>query len=171
MNFVVAANLLAFVVDHKADCPYPIWLLDMRSIIRYLRLDLSSIFGKGFSFNTMKARFNIKNGDAHTTGLNIEGASAKMLLTGRIGVDKQDFDMVVGVNPSLTDTVALTVGGLVAPTVGIAMLLIKNLFNTELVPSPSINYSIQGAWANPRVERIAGDNYDSQEQFDDDSTS
>ncbi|MFV1992383.1 MAG: YhdP family protein [Acidiferrobacterales bacterium] len=146
-------------------------LLDMSSIIRYLRLDLSSIFGKGFSFNTVKAKFSIKDGDAYTTGLKIEGPSAKMLLTGRIGIDMQDFDMVVGVNPSLTDTVALTVGGLVAPTVGIAMLIIKNIFNTELVPSPSLNYSIKGAWANPEVKRITGDKSDTQEQFDDDSTS
>ncbi len=144
-------------------------IVDMSSMIRYLRLDLSSIFGKGFSFNTVKAKFSINNGDAQTTGLKIEGPSAKMLLTGRIGIEKEDFDMVVGVNPSLTDTVALTVGGLVAPAAGIAMLVIKNLFNTELVPSPSINYSIRGAWDNPKVERLTGDT--PQEQFDDDSTS
>ena len=144
-------------------------LLDMSSIVRYLRLDLSSVFGKGLSFNSMKAKFKIENGNASTNDLDIKGPSANMLITGRIGIDKQDFDMVVGVNPSLTDTIALTVGGLIAPQVGAAILILKNVFNTDVVPSPSFNYSIKGPWDKPKVKKLSGDESDSIELFDDDS--
>lgn len=146
-------------------------LLDMSSIMRYLRLDLSSIFSTGFLFDSMKAKFNIENGNAHTNKLSIKGPSADMFITGNIGLDKQDFDMVVGVNPSLTDTLALAVGGLLAPQVGAAILILKNVFNTDVVPSPSINYSIKGTWDKPVVGKLTGDEGTSApELLDDDST-
>jgi len=147
-------------------------LLDMSSILRYLRLDLSSIFSKGYLFNSMKGKFKIENGSAHTNDLSINGASADMLITGDIGIDKQDFDMVVSVNPSLTDTLALTVGGLLAPQVGAAILILKNVFNTDVVPSPSIHYSIKGTWDKPVVDNLTGEKSGGvPEKFDDDSTS
>lgn len=156
-------------------------LLDMSSIMRYLRLDLSSIFGKGFLFDSMKAKFTIKDGSAHTSNMNIKGPSADMLITGNIGIEKQDFDMVVGVNPSLTDTLALTVVGPLAPQVGAAILILKNVFNTDLVPSPSINYSVKGTWDKPVVDKLTGDEgadksnkpkkSEQTRDFDDDSTS
>jgi len=147
-------------------------VLDMSSILRYLRLDLSTIFSKGFLFNSMKAKFNIKKGIAHTNNLSIKGPSADMLVTGKIGISKQNFNLVVGVNPSLTDTLALTVGGLLAPQVGAAILILKNVFNTDVVPSPSINYSIKGTWDKPVVRKLTGEESGNKpDSFDDDSTS
>jgi len=129
-------------------------IFNLSALGKLLRLDFASVFGKGFVYDSVKSSFKIEQGVAQTHDMKIKGASADLHVSGRIGIADEDYDLVVGVNPSLTDTLALTIGGMGAPQVGAAILLLKNLFNTKLVDGPRINYSIKGSWDAPRVERL-----------------
>lgn len=129
-------------------------LFDVSAIGRYMTLDFSPLFGKGFVFDRLKSQVTIETGNAHIHEMVIKGPSADVHISGKIGLISQDYDLVVGVNPSMADTLAIATWGLGAPQLGALILLIKNAFKKPIAKGTRITYTVKGAWDNPVVNRM-----------------
>lgn len=130
-------------------------ILDLSAIVRYLTLDFSPIFGKGFVFDKLNARLEIENGNAYTRNFIIKGPSATIGAVGRVGFVTEDFDLVMEVRPHLSDSLTIATWGLFGPQVAAAVFALQKLFKKQIGDSTRIVYTVKGSWDNPRIERIA----------------
>ena len=127
-------------------------LLNITALQRRLMLDFSDLYGKGFSFDRIEGTFDLEKGDAYTNNLQIDGPAANILITGRTGLVKEDFDQQIIVSPQLTDSVIL--GTAIAnPAVGAALFLFKNITGKNLDKITSYQYQVTGPWDNPVMSR------------------
>lgn len=129
-------------------------VLDLRSLTRYLTLDLSSIFGKGMTFDNIRGNFDFSQGNAFTRDLEIRAPGADMDVNGRIGLIARDLDLDMRVTPRLGEELAIggaIVGG---PAVGAAVAVIHKLVQKPFEKNTRIRYTVRGSWDDPAVERV-----------------
>ena len=129
-------------------------IFDFDAFSRYARLDFSTVFGKGYAFDQVKGSFELERGHIYTRDLKVKGPSADMVVSGRVGVVDEDYDFVVGINPSVSDTLAFASWGLGVPQVGAAILLFNRLFKKDIEASGRLTYLVQGSWDKPEVRRV-----------------
>lgn len=129
--------------------------LDLRSITRYLSLDFSNVFSKGLTFDRMKAKVAVEQGNAYTRDLHIRTPGADLEISGRIGLAARDLDLDIGVTPQLMEGLALTGGLIGGPVVGAAVVVLHNLIKKPFEESTRIKYMVKGGWNNPAVTRLA----------------
>lgn len=149
--------------------------LNVGTIGRILTLDFGSIFGSGFVFDDIKADGKIDKGNLVTRKTVITGPSAEIILSGRIGLVKEDYDLLMGVNPNLADPLAMTTLGLGIPQLTAAILFFKKFLpkKDKQVKTSAMTYRVTGSWEKPSVDRIelgdgnketSGDNVDKDEE-------
>jgi uncharacterized protein (TIGR02099 family) len=129
-------------------------VIDARALSRYLTLDFSSLFGKGFVFDSIRGQFTVEQGNAYTRTFSIKGTSADIGLTGRIGLAARDLDLDIRVMPRFKGELAVTGALLATPVVGVAMLAAQELFKKPLAEGTHLSYTVKGAWADPQVVRV-----------------
>lgn len=132
-------------------------LLDIGSLVRYLSLDLSTFFGKGYTFNRIEGELLLKQGSATTPGLAIRGPSADMDVIGRAGLVTEDFDLEVRVVPQLRDGLAVAGGIFGGPVVGAAILLLERIFKKQIREGTRVTYIVKGPWREPQVKRLVAE--------------
>ncbi|ABA59109.1 Conserved hypothetical protein 2099 [Nitrosococcus oceani ATCC 19707] len=135
-------------------------LLSITTLPRRLALDFSDIFGKGFAFDRVKGAFSIREGNAYSKDLVIEGPTARVQASGRIGLATQDYDQIIAVTPQVSSSLPLAgamAGGPVGLGVGTAIMLADELagkiFNTGMEQLLTYYYAISGPWKKPVVTR------------------
>jgi uncharacterized protein (TIGR02099 family) len=127
-------------------------LLSVSALPRRLKLDFSDFFGKGYAFDYMRGHFDIRDGNAFTKKFNMDGPSASIELTGRVGLAKEDYDQRVKVVPHVTSglpTLAGILTGSFAPAVIVA--LIEKLAKPEVDKATGIYYQVTGSWDDPKI--------------------
>ena len=74
---------------------------------------------------------------------------------GRIGLAQKDYDQLVTIYPDVG--AGLPVAGAVVSGVGVgaAILIIKELFKSDIEKASQIRYSVKGPWANPEIRQLA----------------
>jgi uncharacterized protein YhdP len=125
-------------------------MLDLSAIASVLTFDFNRVFGKGFAFNQINGRLRIDNGDLLTDDLIIKGPSAILAFNGRVGLVKEDYDLLMEVDPKLGAKLllpSLTILG--GPAAGL-IYGIQALFKKKL----AMIYIIKGAWSDPQVEKL-----------------
>ena len=125
-------------------------LLSVHALQRRLRLDFSDIFGKGFAFDRIGGAFSITGGDAYTNDLVMEGPSARIGISGRVGLVRRDYDQWVIVTPSIAGTLPL----------GAAVLLAQQVFSglpERINKMLERRYRVTGGWDQPVVTRSDGE--------------
>jgi uncharacterized protein (TIGR02099 family) len=128
-------------------------ILDFSAIGRYLALDFTPIFGKGFAFDHLGGRVVLERGNAFTDGFSIRGPSARMRFNGRVGLVNEDFNLTLDVYPSLSDSLtlgALAVGG---PTAALWTFIAQKLLRKQIEEGTRVTYFIKGPWGKPEVTR------------------
>src|SRR5438046_2327694 len=70
-------------------------VFSLQSIPRRLSLDFSDVVESGYSFDSMKGTFALKNGNAFTRDARFDGPVARVELNGRLGLGVKDYDMVL----------------------------------------------------------------------------
>lgn len=128
-------------------------LLDLGSIGRYLMLDFSAAFGKGFVFNKITGGIDVDRGNANTRDLSIRGPSAQIGVVGRVGLVAEDFDLVIEVQPRLTSSLTLTTWGLWGPQVAAWVLAMQQIFKKQISAGTRVTYVVKGPWADPTVTK------------------
>ena len=129
-------------------------IFNVDSITRYLTLDFSNIFGRGFSFNRIDGKVLAEQGAAIITDpIRIQGASANIVVLGRAGLVKKTFDLTLKVNPHLQNNVTLASGLLGGPIAGAAVLVMQKIFAHEINQGTRLTYFIKGPWSKPIIRK------------------
>jgi uncharacterized protein (TIGR02099 family) len=129
-------------------------ILDLSSIGRYLLLDFSPIFGKGFAYEKISGDFILDRGDATTRDLTVKGTNARIGLNGRVGLAAEDFDLVLVVDPQLSDTLTFGSWYFLGPQVAATVLAVQKLFSKQLAEGSRISYLVRGSWKDPKVIKL-----------------
>jgi len=126
-------------------------LIDTRALTRYLTLDFSNVFGKGFTFDSIGAKVTVQNGNAYTKSLTVKGPSATIDVSGRLGLAARDMDLNITVVPRLGDQLTVTGMLLGGPVVGAAVAVFRNMLKGPLEQTTETQYAVTGSWDNPKV--------------------
>jgi uncharacterized protein YhdP len=128
-------------------------ILDLSAILRYLILDFSPVFGKGFAFENISGRFKIERGHAFTDNFQMKGPNARIHANGRIGLAVEDFNLTMDVYPNLSNSLAL--GSLLAggPQVALWTLLVNKLLKRQIDEGTRVTYFVRGSWKDPVIKR------------------
>lgn len=129
-------------------------LLSVQALPRRLLLDFSDIFGKGYGFDRMRGRFDIKAGQANTKDFMLEGPIARINISGRVGLATHDFDQRVIVVPEVTSSLPLAGAVTAGVGVGAVIWLAEKMLKPTIVGATQIEYSVKGSWEKPLVERV-----------------
>ncbi|MDR0250382.1 MAG: TIGR02099 family protein [Burkholderiales bacterium] len=139
-------------------------VLSLQALPRRLTLDFRDVFSEGFAFDSVTGTTEINDGVLHTSDLLMNGASAKVKLTGTVDLGKETQDLNVHVQPSLTDSLSVGAAGasvlLMANPVGAAAVGIGALVGQMILGNPfekifSYEYTVKGSWDDPTVEKKA----------------
>lgn len=129
-------------------------LLSLQALPRRLSLDFSDLFRRGFGFDQIQGTFAISDGDAYTNDLFMEGPSARVEISGRIGLDTRDYDQVAVVTPRVSSSIPV-VGGLAGgPAVGLGLWVAERMFGKRIDELSQVQYVITGTWDDPTVQRV-----------------
>lgn len=139
----------------KMDFGRMINIFSLQNIPRRLSLDFSDVFEKGYSFDYMRADFNFNNGNASTNNMVFDGTLAKVEIRGRIGLGKQDFDLILSVTPYVTSSIPVAATLLTGqPVIGIAAWAVNKMIGGELSKAVTYYYSVTGTWNKPEWNMI-----------------
>ncbi len=139
----------------KMDFGRMINIFSLQNIPRRLSLDFSDVFEKGYSFDYMRADFNFDNGNASTHNMVFDGTLAKVEIRGRIGLGKQDFDLILSVTPYVTSSIPVAATLLTGqPVIGIAAWAVNKMIGGELSKAVTYYYSVNGTWSKPEWSMI-----------------
>ncbi len=125
--------------------------LNLSSFGKYLTLDFDPAVGKGFVFGDISGRIAIKNGDAYTDAFSVRGSAADIIVRGRIGLVKEDFDLVADIYPDLRGGVTVAAGWLWGPVTAAWILAVQELLKKEIAEGTRITYRITGKWQSPKI--------------------
>ena len=134
-------------------------LLSIQALPRRLSLDFADFFDKGFAFDSIKGNFSIEKGQAYTNDLQMLGPAGDITISGRTGLETEDYDQIATVVPKVSDSlpVASALFGPVGVGVGAVIYFAGELFDS--IPSNidkilTQQYSIKGSWEDPEIEKI-----------------
>ena len=129
-------------------------MLSLQTLPRRLFLDFSDVFDKGFGFSRIKGEFRIEGGDAYTTNLYLDGPAARVDISGRAGLEEQDYDQQVIVTPKVAESLPV-LGALTAtPQIGAVILFVKKLFQADIDEATKTQYTITGTWSSPIITKL-----------------
>jgi len=129
-------------------------LLDLSAIGRYLRLDFSPVFGKGFIYDQIHGNVNIEQGNAYTRNFSLQGPAMQIDLSGRIGLAAEDYDMSIELQPKISDAVTIATWGVWGPQVAAAVLAVQKIFKKQIAEGTRITYMVKGSWENPVITKL-----------------
>lgn len=124
-------------------------LLSVTSLPRRLALDFSDITDNTLEFDKISGQLRMDFGDAWTCNLALEGEVADLVVIGRTGIAAQDYDQIAAVRPHVSNLMPATAAFLGGPTVGVAALLVTQLFRKPLSNIGESYYRIGGSWTAP----------------------
>ncbi|MDR2174013.1 MAG: TIGR02099 family protein [Burkholderiales bacterium] len=137
-------------------------VLSLQALPRRITLDFRDVFSEGFAFDSIIGTTEINDGILHTSDLLMNGASAKVKLTGTVDLGKETQNLNVYVQPSLTDSLSVGAAGasvlLMANPVGAAAVGVGALVGQIILGNPfeklfSYEYTVKGSWDDPTVEK------------------
>ncbi|MGH8610759.1 MAG: YhdP family protein [Gammaproteobacteria bacterium] len=134
-------------------------LLSFQSLQRRLSLDFDDLFKKGFAFDRITGSFQLYSGNAYTNDLTLVGPSARVEISGRIGLARRDYEQLATVTPALASSlpVASALFGPVGAGVGAALLLAEQVFDSLSERIDGLvrrHYTITGPWERPMVKAL-----------------
>ncbi|MBK9623072.1 MAG: TIGR02099 family protein [Rhodocyclaceae bacterium] len=131
-------------------------ILSLQSLPRRITLDFRDIFSQGFAFDSIEGDVVVSRGVMDTSNLEINGPSARVLLSGSINLANETQNLKVKVQPAVGDSLA--VGAmLVNPIAGAALWLSQKLLKDPVGQVLSFEYSVSGSWTDPKVVKFDKD--------------
>lgn len=130
-------------------------VLSLETLQRRLQLDFSDLVQKGLSFDSIKGRFNILNGDAQTDGFYLKSPSARLDIVGRVGLANEDYDQLITVTPQTSES--LPVAGALAggPLLGAAVFVVQKIAGSTFNKVGAYQYHVTGGWDDPQIKQLS----------------
>jgi uncharacterized protein YhdP len=130
-------------------------VLSLQSLPRRLTLDFRDVFGDGFAFDEVLGVVKVERGTASTENFRINGPSARVAMSGTVDINKETQNLLVKVNPHVSDGVSI-VGALAGgPIAGLAAFIAQKILKDPLDDMMAFNYNVTGNWADPVVTKVA----------------
>lgn len=129
--------------------------LSIQSLTKRLQLDFSDLKTKGFDFTNLQGNFTLRNGNAITRDVTIEGPVASISITGRIGILNKDYDLVIKVVPHFTSSLPVIVGLAGGPVAGVVAWLANAVLGSTVQKIAETSYHITGSWSKPDVVKTS----------------
>ncbi len=129
--------------------------LSLQSLGRRLQLDFSDLKGKGFDFTSLQGHFNLRGGNAYTQDVAIEGPVAAITITGRVGLQAKDYDLIVKVVPHFTSSLPVIVGLAGGPIAGAITWVANTVLGSTVQKIAETSYRINGSWGKPEVVKTS----------------
>lgn len=124
-------------------------LLSLDSISRALTFNFSDLTEKGYSFDSMKGRFTLKDGNAFTDNVRMDGSIARIEMSGRLGLAAKDYDIKLSVTPFVTGSIPVVAALAVNPIVGIAVWAVEKVAGKAVSSATTHDYEVTGTWDKP----------------------
>ncbi|MGH8738056.1 MAG: YhdP family protein [Burkholderiales bacterium] len=128
-------------------------LMSLQMLPRRITLDFRDVFSKGFQFDSIASKLQVRQGVMTTSDFKMHGAAADVSMSGQTDLARETQDLTVRVVPGLGDS-ASTVIGLLNPLAGIASAIAQRLLKNPLGQIFSYDYKITGTWSDPDVEKL-----------------
>ena len=135
-------------------------VLSLARLPRHLALDFREVTEEGLPFDRLTGDFSLREGQAYTCNMSLQGAVAGLALFGRTGLKDRSYDQVAVVSPNLPDLLSL--GGVIVGGTGLGatMLLLSQAFREPLQAISANYYRVGGSWDEPLVERVLREEID-----------
>jgi len=125
-------------------------LLSIQNLPRRLSLDFSDLFKKGLGFDNIEGQFRISDGNAYTNNLFLDAPSAKIEVSGRIGLATEDYDEVVVVTPKISSSIPV-LGLAAGPQVALGLYLTEKVLRRKINELSRTKYTVTGPWSDPVI--------------------
>lgn len=129
-------------------------VLSLQSLPRRISLDFRDIFSEGFAFESIDGKVAVSGGVMDTGEFIINGPAAKVLMNGKVNLVNETQDLKVRVQPAIGETIATGVL-LVNPVIGASAWLMNRIFGNPLDKVFAFDYTVTGAWSDPKVDKVA----------------
>ncbi len=128
-------------------------VLSLQSLPKRISLDFTDVLSPGFEFDSITGEANIEHGLLRTSDFMMNGAAAKIALSGQVDLERETQNLKVRVFPAIGDNVSL-LSFAAGPAVGVSVLLANKLLRDPLDKLVAFDYNVSGSWADPKVERV-----------------
>lgn len=129
-------------------------LLSLQALPRRFFLDFSDLAGKGLQFSVIEGDIRFENGDVFTQNLHLESSPANVLITGRTGLVKKDFEQLIAVVPNVSGTVSVAGALAWGPQVAAVLLVLQKIFKSNIDAATMIRYELTGSWDKPKLTKL-----------------
>jgi uncharacterized protein YhdP len=133
-------------------------LLNFTTIAKRMSFDFSDVFGKGLSFDRLKATLGFDRGIlSFLRPLDVEGTGLKFRMTGSVRLEERalDHEMIVTLPVSRGLPWYAAYVGLANPIAGLGVLVGERVLRKPLEQFSSAKYRITGTVENPQVELVS----------------
>ncbi len=136
-------------------------LLNIKSIVKRLELNITDLISKGFAYDTIDAQIYINNSMATIVHFELNSSSSIITLTGSSKFVEQTYHLEAKVLPAIGDAVPIVTylagGGLAGLGVWLTdrMLFKGELINNIVDKVVEFKYKITGPWNKPVIEKIS----------------
>ena len=136
-------------------------LLNIKSIAKRLKLDMSDLVQKGFAYEDIDAKLSISDALAKIDYFKLNATSGVITLKGNSNLVEQEYDLMAKVSPAVGDAVpaaaALAGGGAIGLGIWLAD---ETLFAGKLIDKifdkvVDFKYKITGPWDAPIIKNVS----------------
>jgi len=131
-------------------------LLGILSLQSLATLDFRDLFGRGFAFDSIRAKTGIVDGVMTAREFEMRGPSARVTMDGSIDLVKETQDLHARVEPSV-DSIPSILVALANPVWGVATFLVQKILKNPLGQAFAFEYKVTGTWTEPQVDRLKAD--------------
>ncbi|MBA3661204.1 MAG: TIGR02099 family protein [Gammaproteobacteria bacterium] len=139
----------------KMDFARLLSVFSLQALPRRLSLDFSDVFNKGYSFDYIRGDFNLKNGNALTNNMRIEGPIARVEIRGRIGFSRKDLDLTVKAIPYVSSSLPVAAALIATPIAGLAAFAVERVIGSQVSRVTTLQYEVKGPWTNPDFKPVS----------------
>jgi uncharacterized protein (TIGR02099 family) len=129
-------------------------VLSLQSLPRRLALDFRDVFQEGFAFDNVVGEVVIDDGVAATRNLRLRGVQAAVLMEGSADLQRETQDLRVVVVPEINAGTASLAYAVINPAVGLGSFVAQLFLRKPLMAASTREFTVQGSWAEPKVERV-----------------
>ncbi len=129
-------------------------VLSLQALPRRLLLDFRDVFQEGFAFDNITGDVAIDDGVARTNNLRMRGVQAAVLMEGSADLERETQDLHVLVVPEINVGTASLAYAVINPAVGLGSFLAQLFLRRPLMAANTREFTVQGSWAEPKVERV-----------------
>jgi uncharacterized protein (TIGR02099 family) len=129
-------------------------VLSLQSLPRRLALDFRDVFQEGFAFDNVSGEVTIEDGVAATRNLRLRGVQAAVLMEGSTDLQRETQDLRVIVVPEINAGTASLAYAVINPAIGLGSFVAQLFLRKPLMAASTREFTVQGSWAEPKVERV-----------------